>query len=62
MTTRPKALEALTKYFDITERADQYEIRCKVSRKGWVLPFRKWRISTGFNHAFAQGDEGRTVL
>jgi hypothetical protein len=41
-----KPLEALAKYFDITERGQQYEIGCKVCRQGWASPFTKAENST----------------
>jgi hypothetical protein len=40
-TTHAKPLKALAKYFDITERGEQYEIKCKACRKGWGCPVSK---------------------
>jgi hypothetical protein len=56
MTTQPKPLEALARYFAITEREGQYEIRCKTCRKAWVLPFQKAENFNPlglFDHVFA---------
>jgi hypothetical protein len=39
MTDRSKAFQGISKYFHITEADKHYEIRCKVCRRGWALPF-----------------------
>jgi hypothetical protein len=51
-----KSLEALAKYFDITEHGGHYEIRCKTCRKGWGVTFQQVETFNPlglFDHAFA---------